>query len=74
MKSRSIPRAGGRKRAYDASARQAAAQETATRIVAAATDLVKAGVRPADISYADVGARAGVTRARSIATSPRWTT
>jgi len=60
MKSRSRPRRGGRKRAYDASGRQASAQETAGRIVAAATDLVKAGVRPADISYADVGARAGV--------------
>jgi len=60
MKSRSGPRRGGRKRAYDASGRQAAAQETATRIVAAATDLVKTGVRPADISYAEIGARAGV--------------
>src|SRR5262245_28415571 len=60
MKLRSGRRRGRRKRAYDASGRQAAAQETATRIVDAATDLVKAGVRPADISYAEIGARAGV--------------
>ena len=61
MKGRGSARKGvRRKRAYDASGRQAAARETRARIVAAATELVKAGVRPEAISYADVGVRAGV--------------
>ena len=47
-------------RPYDASGRQAEAQRTAARIVEVATDLVKAGVHPEDISYADLAARAGV--------------
>ncbi|MEW6268134.1 MAG: helix-turn-helix domain-containing protein [Thermodesulfobacteriota bacterium] len=50
----------GRKRSYDASRRRAAAQETAAHIVAAATELVTEGVRPEEMSYADVAARAGV--------------
>src|SRR5262245_37566471 len=54
------PRRRVRKRKYDVSRRQAAAQETTARIIAAATDMVKAGVRPDAISYAEVGARAGV--------------
>jgi AcrR family transcriptional regulator len=56
---------GGRRvarkpRRYDATGRQAEAQRTAARIVEVATDLVKTGVHPEDISYADLGARAGV--------------
>ena len=49
-----------RPRRYDATGRQAEAQRTATRIVEVATELVKEGVRPEDISYADLGARAGI--------------
>ena len=56
---------GGRRaapmpRRYDATGRQAEAQQTAARIVEVATDLVKEGVRPEDISYADLAARAEV--------------
>ena len=47
-------------RRYDASGRQAEAKRTAARIVEVATDLVKAGVHPENISYADLAARAGV--------------
>jgi AcrR family transcriptional regulator len=53
-------RAAAKPRRYDATGRQAEAQRTAARIVEVATDLVKAGVRPEDISYADLAARAGV--------------
>ena len=60
MKTKPPRKSGRRKRAYDASGRQAAAQETTARIVAAATDLVKAGTRPEEISYAEIGARAGI--------------
>src|SRR5262245_40471052 len=61
---RARPRAGGaaRKRAYDASGRRAAARETTSRIVAAATELVKEGVRPEEISYVEVAARADVAK------------
>jgi len=52
--------AGARRRTYDASSRRAEAQRTAARIVEMATELVKAGVRPEEISYADVAARADV--------------
>jgi AcrR family transcriptional regulator len=47
-------------RRYDATARQAEAQRTAARIVEVATDLVKEGVHPEEISYADLAARAEV--------------
>jgi AcrR family transcriptional regulator len=53
-------RAAPTARRYDATGRQAEAQRTAARIVEVATELVKAGVRPEDISYADLAARAGV--------------
>jgi AcrR family transcriptional regulator len=49
-----------RKRRYDASGRRAEAERTAARIVDAATELVKAGVQPEALSYAEVAARAGV--------------
>ena len=47
-------------RRYDATSRQAEAQRTAARIVEVATDLVKEGIRPEEISYADLAARAEV--------------
>ena len=52
----------GRRRArrYDATGRQADAQRTAARIVEVATDLVKEGTRPEEISYAELAARAEV--------------
>src|SRR5262245_22444118 len=61
---RAAARAGHatRRRAYDASGRRAAARETTTRIVAAATELVKEGVRPEEISYVEVAARADVAK------------
>ena len=49
-----------RPRRYDATSRRAEAQRTAARIVDVATDLVKAGVRPEEISYADLAERSGV--------------
>jgi len=57
MESRTAP---PRKRRYDASGRRAEAERTAARIVDAATALVKGGVVPDTLSYADVAARAGV--------------
>lgn len=60
-RARTTPRAAaGRKRRYDASRRRAEAERTAARIVEAATGLVKEGVPPEQLSYAEVGARAGV--------------
>src|SRR5262245_32568249 len=47
-------------RRYDATGRQAEAPRTAARLVAVATDLVKEGVHPEEISYADLAARAEV--------------
>jgi AcrR family transcriptional regulator len=49
--------AGRKARRYDATGRQAEARRTTERIIDAATDLVKAGVRPEEISYADLAAR-----------------
>jgi AcrR family transcriptional regulator len=49
-----------RRRAYDASGRRAEAERTRARVIDVATELVKAGVRPEDISYADLAERAGV--------------
>jgi AcrR family transcriptional regulator len=53
-------KAAPRRRPYDATSRRAEAERTAARIVDAATGMVKAGVRPEEISYADLAARAGV--------------
>ena len=53
-------RAAPPSRRYDATNRQAEAQRTRERIVEVATDLVKEGVRPEEISYADLAARAQV--------------
>jgi len=52
----------GRRRArrYDATGRQAEAQRTAARIVEVATDLVREGTHPDEISYADLAERAEV--------------
>src|SRR5436190_7405480 len=49
-----------RRRAYDASGRRADAERTRARVVDVATEMVKAGVRPEEISYADLAERAGV--------------
>src|SRR5689334_19716940 len=49
-----------RARRYDATGRQAEAQRTAARIVEVATDLVKEGVHPEEISYADLAKRAEI--------------
>jgi AcrR family transcriptional regulator len=53
-------RRSAKPRRYDASGRQAEAQRTRARIVEVATEMVKEGVRPEDISYADLAARADV--------------
>jgi AcrR family transcriptional regulator len=47
-------------RRYDATGRRAEAERTRARIVEVATEMVKAGIRPEDISYADLAARSGV--------------
>jgi AcrR family transcriptional regulator len=53
-------RAAPTPRRYDATGRQAEAQRTRDRIVQVATDLVREGVHPEEISYADVAARAEI--------------
>jgi AcrR family transcriptional regulator len=47
-------------RRYDATGRRAEARRTRAHIVEVAAEMVKAGIRPEELSYADLAARAGV--------------